>query len=158
MRKGTWAALAALLSVLLLTVTLTGQTPRPPAATAKQPLEVSVAQQTKLKEADVLKVLKAVGPAVSEKLRAGEAVTLPGLGTLRIVRVEEHKDLVSRLPARVPPVNYVEFIPTGELSNIANAPGATPNLVVPPNEFNVNPNTTPGLKTGSTRAPSTRTR
>ena len=100
----------------------------------------------------------ALGPVITDKLRSGEAVTLPGVGILRVVRVEEHKDLATGLPTRVPPANYIEFVPTAELSGAANAPGAVPALVVPPNEFIVNPNSNPGVRTGGMRTGGSRTR
>jgi nucleoid DNA-binding protein len=121
-------------------------------------LQQDVARAAKLKEEEVARVFKVLGPLVTARLRAGEAVEIGELGTLRIVRVEEHKDLVTGLPARIPAVNYVEFLPSGNLTGAANAPGTIPNVRVPPSEFTVNPNANPGLRTDGAKTLRTRTR
>jgi nucleoid DNA-binding protein len=168
MNRMKWWSLAFLLGGLGLGLNWTAeaQIPRPgpnkaPAvapAVGAGTLEQEVAKAARLKEEEVQRVFKALGPLVTARLRAGQAVDLAGLGTLRIVRVEEHKDLVGGQPARIPGVNRLEFLPTGNLDNAANAPGTIPNVTVPPQEFIVNPNANPGLKTEYTKTGRTRTR
>ena len=70
-----------------------------------------IADATRLSEQDVNKFLTAIGPAIRDDLRQGKEVSLPGLGTFRVVRVAEHKDLVNGRPAVIPATNTVEFIP-----------------------------------------------
>jgi nucleoid DNA-binding protein len=178
MNRMKWWILAFLLAGLGLGLTWTAEAQiigvgpnKAPAAPSKAPpapskapavgggtLEQDVAKAAKLKEEEVERVFKVLGPLVTARLRRGEAVDLAGLGTLRIVRVEEHKDLVTGLPARIPGVNLLEFLPTGNLNNAANTPGTIPNVVVPPQEFTVNPNANPGLKTEGMRTGRTRVR
>jgi nucleoid DNA-binding protein len=154
--------LGALLGLMgvLLTLSAFAQTPRKGsgtgAETGRQPLEKLVARASKVGEEDVLSVLRALGPAVRDRLRGGEAITLPGLGVFRIVRVEEHKDLVKGIPTVVPAANYVEFLPASEMSAAASAPGTTPAVVVPPSEFIVDPRHEPSSKSEYLRTPRSR--
>lgn len=128
--------------------------PTAPAAS----LKAGIASRAKLKEDAVEKMLKALGPTVSEMLRSGREVELPGVGVLRVVQVSEYKDLVNGHPATIPAKNYVEFVPNGSLNNDANAPGARPARYVEGYDFRVNPYSDPGIKTNYTRNPGTRTR
>jgi nucleoid DNA-binding protein len=121
-------------------------------------LKAGIVAATKEKQATIEKIFKALGPAVSEQLRAGREVELPGVGMLRVVRVAEYKDLVGGRPAVIPARNYVEFVPTASLNSDANSPGARPARTVPGFDFRVNPNADEGIRTGSTRNPGTRTR
>src|SRR5262249_47828655 len=121
-------------------------------------LKSGIAARTKLKEADVEKMLKALGPVLSEQIRAGREIELPGIGTLRVVRVNEYRDLVNGRPGTIPARNYVEFTPAAKLNNDANAAGAKPSRTVEGYDFRVNPNADPGQKMPNTRTPSTRIR
>ena len=147
--------LAALTVGMLLTVdaqTITGKKTTPPN------LKAGLVAATKEKPDTIEKIFKALGPAVSEQLRAGREVELPGVGMLRVVRVAEHQDLVGGRPATIPAKNFVEFVPTGSLNTDANSPGARPSRTIEGYEFRVNPNSDPGIRTGSSRLPGTRTR
>jgi nucleoid DNA-binding protein len=136
-----------------------GAPPAPAAAPAKAPdtLKGQIAAASKLKEEDVEKVLAALGPAVADQLAKGRQVELPGLGTVRVVRVPEHRDLVGGRPATVAGVNTVEFIAGGRLAAAANSPGAQPAEVVPPFEYVPLPGQTKGMRTPGTRTPTART-
>src|SRR5438552_4155088 len=57
-----------------------------------------VAKAAKVSEDDVDKTLQALGPAMREELSKGQAVTIQGLGTFRIVRLAEYKDLKDGKP------------------------------------------------------------
>jgi nucleoid DNA-binding protein len=157
MRKRHWIALAALLGTagLLLGVAdpALSQRPEPP-----QTLKSRIVKATKLPEADVQKMLTALGPALRDQLKTGAQVDLPGLGVFRVVRIPDHRDLSGGRPVTVPGSNYVEFLPTGDLIRAANGAGVTPNETVPPFEYIINPYQTPGMRTGTTRDPGTRTR
>ena len=83
---------------------------------------------------------------------------LKGLGTLRVVRVPEHRDLVDGRPATIPASNYVDFLPAGGLVEAANAPGAVPQDTVPPFQYVPLPDQTKGLRTPEERMPNVRTR
>jgi nucleoid DNA-binding protein len=158
MRQSRWIALFTLLGALavILGLTASAQSQRP--ATPQQGLKPRVATASKLDEADVQKMLDALGPAIRDMIRTGAQVDLPGLGTFRVVRIPEHRDLVAGRPATIAASNYVEFVPTGDIINAANGPGAVPADTVPPFEYIVNPGQAPGLRTGPTRQPGTRTR
>jgi nucleoid DNA-binding protein len=116
-----------------------------------------IAAVAKLPPADVGKVLDALGPAVRDLLGQGRNVEVPNLGTFRIVRVPEHRDLVDGRPATIPGANSVEFLPTGGFASAANQPGVRPADTVPPFEYNPLPDQTKGLRVPSQRAPNTRT-
>jgi nucleoid DNA-binding protein len=105
---------------------------------------------------DVDDVLKLLGPAISAKLARGERVEIPGLGTFRVVRVGEHRDMIDGRPGVVPAHNYVEFLPVQDIVNAANAPGAVPAETVPAFQYNVLPGQTPGQRFPGVRTPSTR--
>jgi nucleoid DNA-binding protein len=152
------------ISILALTLAARAQAPRGPAGSAPGgpprvgTLPSELAKAAKLKEAEVKRALDALGPAIRDQLRAGRQIDLKGLGMFRVTRVAEHRDLVGGRPVVVPAVNYIEFVPAGDLANAANAPGATPARIVPPFEYDPRPGVAPGLKTGSSRIPGTRTR
>jgi nucleoid DNA-binding protein len=140
------------------------QPQRPPQAippTAPRPVKLTLAGQiaaaTKVDEKDVDKVLQALGPAVAAQLTRGQQVNLPGLGTLRVVQIPEHRDLVGGRPASIAASNTVEFLPAGPIAGAANAPGAKPAEVVPPFEYNPLPGQTPSPRTPSSRIPGPRT-
>lgn len=162
-------ALAALLGGLGLTLALNApvhsqKAPEIKSGSPKQKapdtLQGRVAQASKLSEDDVNKVLKALGPAVRDELKRGKTVTLPGLGTLRVVRIPQHKDMEigTGRPLTVAAENTIEFLPTGELVGAANSDGAVPAETVPPFQYIPLPGQTPGQKVGQTRVPSTRVR
>lgn len=121
-------------------------------------LKAGVAAATRYKEEAIDKVFKALGPALSDQLRAGREVELPGVGVFRVVQVQQYRDLVNGRPAVVPPRNYVEFVPNAGLDAIANAPGVRAARVVENAEFRVNPNAEGGIRVGPTRNIGTRTR
>ena len=157
MRKPHWLALGALVVALGLSFTVTSlaQPPRPP---ERLPLTAAVAKKSKLPEDDVKAMLEALGPIVREKLANGETVELPGLGTIRVVRVPEHKDLVQGRPATISAVNNVEFVPVPEVVQAANAPGAVPAVTVPAFEYDPLPGQTRSQRAPYVRMPNIRER
>src|SRR5438045_823177 len=100
------------------------------------PLKAQLAKASQLAEDDVDKMLTRLGPVIAAKLARGETVDIAGLGTWRVVRVPEHKDMINGRPGTIPARNYVEFLPVGEVAAAANAVGAVPAEVVPPFEYN----------------------
>jgi nucleoid DNA-binding protein len=173
MRKPHWLALVALLGTLGLLLGVAeparsqkakeipgvAEPVRPQRAKeVPQTITSRIAKETKLPEKDVQKMLTALGPAIREQMRTGAPVEVPGLGTFRVVRIPEHRDLISGKPATVAGSNYVEFLPTAELVGAANAAGAVPAETVPPFEYIIDPYQTPGMRVGTTRQQGTRTR
>jgi nucleoid DNA-binding protein len=184
MRKAKWAGLAILVSAAGLVLAQSGQEPQPrvePQPKPQQPqapppaadkvirlglgtrglprtVKGRIAAATKLQETDVAKMLDALGPAVRDLLGQGETVEIPNLGTFRVVRIPEHKDMVDGRPATIPGSNYVEFLASGRFADAANLPGVQPAETVPPFEYNPLPDQTKGLRTPNTRQPTTRTR
>jgi nucleoid DNA-binding protein len=133
-----------------------------PARSAKPPAEETfnqrLAKAAKLSEDQAGRLFAALGPIVREELGRGRTVSIPGLGTFRVVRVEQHRDLRDGRPVVVPATNTVEFLSEGALLDSANAPGAQPAETVPPFQYVVLPGQTPGQKVGPVRTPSQRTR
>ncbi len=157
MRKIRLGARAGLLALVGL-VAVVAASAQAPTVEKKQTLEARVAAASKQKPATVEKVLKALGPAVAAQLQAGQPVTLPGLGTFRVVRVAAHRDMVGGRVVKVPGANYVEFVPAGQLEGLTNAPGVTPVRTVPGFEYIPNPYQEPPLKAESLKVGRTRTR
>jgi nucleoid DNA-binding protein len=163
MRKGHWLGLGILLGVivLILAVASPAHSQKAPPPKEEGSLVQKLARSAKLSEEQAGRFLEALGPAIRAELAAGKTVNLPGLGTFRVVRIAEHKDMIvggrqGGTPIVVPAVNNVEFLPAGELSSAANAPTAVPADVVPPFQYNPLPGQTPGQKSGRTRVPTIR--
>jgi nucleoid DNA-binding protein len=170
MRKPQWWALGALLGTLGLVFGLAspaqsqriiqgqgqgiGQRPQGDDSS----LRGRLVKQTKVAGNDVDKLLAALGPAVTDMLRSGQQVSIPGLGTFRVVNIPPHRDLAGGRAALVPGSNYVEFLPVAEMVNAANASGAVPAESVPPFFYNPLPNQTPSPRVGTIRSTGTRTR
>jgi nucleoid DNA-binding protein len=159
MRKRAWLALAALAGSLgvLIPVTAPAQPQRP---RGEETLNQRLAREGKVTEEQAGRVFNAIGPAVRDQLAKGNTVSIPGLGTFRVVRVAGHRDMeagtgrVFNVPAR----NTVEFLATDGLADVANSAAAVPAETVPAFEFNPLPNQSKGQKTGPTRTEGTRTR
>jgi nucleoid DNA-binding protein len=131
-----------------------------PARSAKPPAEETfnqrLAKAAKLNEDEAGRFYQALGTVIREDLARGKQVNVPGLGTFRVVRVEEHRDLRNGRPVVIPATNTVEFLSEGVLIDSANAPGAQPAETVPPFQYVPLPGQTPGQKVGPTRTPSQR--
>jgi nucleoid DNA-binding protein len=125
---------------------------------ARGSLKARIAASTKLSEADVAKVLDAMGPAVKDLLGQGQIVDIPNLGTFRVVRVPEHRDMVNGRPTTIAGSNFVEFLANGKFADAANQPGVKPADTVPPFEYTVLPDQIKSLKAPYTREPNTRVR
>ena len=121
-------------------------------------LKAGIVAATKEKSERVDKILKAIGAALVEQIRAGRQVEIEGLGTFRVVQVAEHRDLVGGRPATIAAKNFIEFAPASAVEAAANASGAVPARTVPGYDFRINPNADPGIRTPATRNPGTRTR
>ena len=160
--RGALAALLLTLAAVLLAATpalsqkiiVPDNTPRP----APGSLTARLAKAADIPEEKVAKLLKELGPAISAQLAKGEKVDLSGLGSFRVVRVPEHRDLVNGRPAIIAARNYVEFLPIGTLNDAANAPSAVPQDVVPVWQFNPLGNEVPTERVPSGRVPGYKTR
>ena len=157
MRKRPWLTLAGALAVFL---PMGAPAQAPPKPRADETMGQRVARESKLSEEQVTKVLNALGPAVRDELKKGKTVSLPGLGTFRVVRVAEHKDIEAGTGRvlRIPATNTVEFLANEVLREVANSPTAVPADDVPAFEYNPLPNQTKGQKVGQTRTEGMRTR
>lgn len=124
----------------------------------EETLTQRLARLAKLKESDADAFFTALGPAIREELERGKEVAITGLGTFRVVRIAEHKDLRNGQPVIVPAVNMVEFLAAGEINGGANSDNAQPAETVPPFQYIPLPGQTPGQKAPRTRTPSIRTR
>jgi hypothetical protein len=81
------------------------------------------------------------------------------LGTFRVVRVAEHKDLANGgRPIVVPAFNTVEFVGSIEVAEGVNAEGVAPAETVPAFQYIPNPYHTPPQKMERTHTPSQRVR
>jgi nucleoid DNA-binding protein len=160
MRKRPWLTLAALAGALAVFMPMGAPAQAPPKPRADETMGQRVARESKLTEEQVTKVLNALGPAVRDELKKGKTVSLPGLGTFRVVRVAEHKDIEAGTGRvlRIPATNTVEFLATEGLSDATNSPTTTPAETVPAFEHVPLPNQTKGQKVGPTRTEGTRTR
>jgi nucleoid DNA-binding protein len=158
MRKAHWWGLGALVGTLGLVVGAAAQQNQRPADN-RQPatFQARMLATTKLPEKDLQKFLSALGPAVSASLAAGQTVSIPGLGTFRVVNIPEHRDMAAGgRPVIVGASNYVEFLPAGGMVGAANAPGATPAVTVPPFQYVPLPDRVPGMRVPGIRTPNTR--
>jgi nucleoid DNA-binding protein len=168
MRKPQWWALGALLGTLGLVLGLAspaqsqriiqgqGIGSRPPGNDTT--LRGRLIQETRMQGNDVDKLLNALGPSVVGMLSSGQQVSIPGLGTFRVVNVPPHRDLAGGRAAIVPGSNYVEFLPTADMVNAANAGGAIPAESVPPFFYNPMPGQVPSPHVGTVRSTGMRTR
>jgi nucleoid DNA-binding protein len=155
MRKSLFG-LAALVGVLTLTAEAQVYTNQKKAA---PDFKAGLVRETKLKEATVEKVLKAMAPAMKEQLRAGRTISIEGVGTFQVVRIDSYKDINRNgEPITIPARNYVEFVPADGLDEAANAEGAVPARTVKGYKFEVLPNANSGQRTDGQRAPRTRIR
>lgn len=123
---------------------------------SRKTLTQQVAATAKLPEKDVEKMLQALGPAIRDQLAAGETVQIDGLGTFRVVRVAEHKDLVGGRPTTIAASNSVEFLPISDLVKASNAASAVPAVEVPAFEYVPLSGRDRGIRTDSSRTPGTR--
>ncbi len=161
MRKAHRWGLAALVGTLGLVVAATAQQagPQRPADRRQQPttFQGRMLALSRLPEKDLQKFLAALGPAISASLSSGQTVTVPGLGTFRVVAIPEHRDMAAGgRPIVVGARNYVEFLPSGNLVGAANAGGATPAVTVPQFEYIPLPGRVPGARVPGGRTPATR--
>jgi nucleoid DNA-binding protein len=152
MRKSSCLALAGMSSTLLI-VACWSEPAQSQRAAADASLTQRIAKASKVSEDDVVKVLRALGPALKEDLKRGRSPEVPGLGTFRIVRVEGHRDLAEGVPVKVTTRNTVEFLPTSELQDAANAAGVDPAVTIRPFEYVPLPNQTPSQRTEYLRTP-----
>ena len=157
-----WTAAAVLGAVVaVLALASPAFSDKQPAAKDKEKpttLKGRIAADTKLSEDEVAKVLAALGPAIRDRIAAGDKVELPGLGSFRVVHIPDHRDLVNGRPTLVAGSNYIDFAPIGGLVDAANAAAAVPQETVPPFEFNPLPDQTKSLHVPDERMPNVRTR
>jgi nucleoid DNA-binding protein len=152
------AATAGVVLLLGTTGILYSQRPAPAPPGQTPPLLKALAAKTKVPLQTVQTVVDALGPEIRTLIQRGEVVTMPKLGTIRLVRVADHKDIergtgrVLTVPAR----NYVTLDTDSEVDAAANALGVQPNEVVPQFQYNIMPGQTPSQKTGSLKVRSQR--
>jgi nucleoid DNA-binding protein len=159
MRNARWLALAILLSTIGLVAGQSTNKTKPRNDKVGDTITQRIAKEAKLTDQQADKVWNAIGPAIREDLRRGKTVSVPGLGTFRVVRVAEHKDMVAGgRPVVVPAFNTVEFVGSIETNDDANAEGVTPAVEVPEFKYVPLPGQTPGQKVGRTHVPSQRVR
>lgn len=157
MRKKPVFVLAALLGVsaLFLGTTTRVHSQRPP---ARESFAERLARLSQVDERDAVKVYDALGAAIALELSEGKQIGLPGLGTFRIVRLPERKDLQNGRPVTLPAVNRIEFVASIDLADVANAPGAIPAETVPQFEYIPVPGQTPSQRTVKIRTLPMRTK
>src|SRR5262245_29106223 len=158
MRHTHTLALGALVGAIVLGLGLAGPARSQLPAPKPQPLPKELVRATQLAEADVLKLLVSLGPAISLQIASGGQVEVPGLGIFRIGPLAESRNLEDGRPVTQPARNVVQFIPSPALDQAANAPGAVPTLEVPAFQYVPFPGQTPGQKVPPGRTPSTRVR
>jgi nucleoid DNA-binding protein len=164
MRKAHRWGLAALVGTLGLVVAATAQQVQQgpgqrPANRRQQPttFQGRMLAATKLPDKDLQTFLKALGPAISASIASGQTVSIPGLGTFRVVNIPSHRDMAAGgRPVVVGARNYVEFLPAGNLVGAANSGNATPAVSVPQFEYIPLPDRVPGARVPGTRTPNTR--
>jgi nucleoid DNA-binding protein len=115
-----------------------------------------IAKAAKVTEENAGRMLEALGPAIRDELRRGKSVSIPGLGTFRVVRVAEHKDLKNGRPVTIPASNTIEFLGEGDVVQAVNTDTARPEETVPAFQYNPLPNANPGQKMPLIRNPGTR--
>jgi predicted histone-like DNA-binding protein len=152
MRRHSWLAMSGLSGGLFL---LAGWTEpvQSQKVTPDSTLTKRVAKASKVSEEDVIKVLKALAPALKEDLKRGKTTEIPGLGSFRIVRVEGHRDLAEGVPVKVTTKNNVEFLPSSSIQETADGEGVVPAVTIVPFEYVPLPNQTPSQKTDYIRTP-----
>ena len=157
MRTARWFALVVLLGTMSLVPGQSTTKSAKPRDTKDETIPQRIARETKLNEKDADKFYQAVGTAVREQLQRGKTVSVPGLGTFRVVRVAEHKDLAAGgRPVVVPAFNTVEFVGSVEVNDGVNGGNITPSETVPAFQYNPLPGQTPGQRQGRTHVPSSR--
>jgi len=119
-------------------------------------LQQRVAKGAKVSEEAAGRLFEALGPAIREELRRGKSVSIAGLGTFRVVRVAEHKDLKNGRPVTIPASNTVEFLAEGDVIQATNGENARPEETVPAFQYNPLPGANPGQKMPLIRNPGTR--
>ena len=160
MRTRHLLALGGLLgaAAVLATLTVPARSEKPSERESREKTFTErLAERAKLSEENAARFYQALGPVIREELRNGRQVNIPGLGTFRVVRVEEHRDLKGGRPVVIPAMNTVEFLSSGELLDSANSSGAVPAQSVPPFQYVPLPGQTPGQKVPPVRTPGTRT-
>jgi nucleoid DNA-binding protein len=159
MRTARWLALVVLLGTMGMVTGQSTTKSKKPRDAGDDTIPQRIARQTKLDEKDAEKFFAAIGAAIRDQLQQGKTVTVPGLGTFRVVRVSEHKDITTGgRPIVVPAFNSVEFKGTIEVADGVNAEGVTPAETVPPFQYIPNPYHTPAQKQGWNATPGQRVR
>src|SRR5260370_25558637 len=105
--RNRWFAVGVFLLAAVLTLTMTSHAQPPRKLASGGSLKGQIAAATKLEEADVDKVLRELGPAISARIANGDRVELPGLGLFRVVRIPEHRDRADGRPAMIAALTYV---------------------------------------------------
>src|SRR5689334_16610732 len=88
MRKRPWLALAALAAVIGVLIPMTAPAQQKPRR--EETFNERLAREAKVSEEQASRVFAALGPVVRDELKKGNTVTVPNLGTFRIVRVDAH--------------------------------------------------------------------
>lgn len=129
----------------------------------KETLNQRIARLSGVKEKDAERVVNALGAAAFEDLKQGKTVSIPNLGSFRIVRYPSYRNIDNTTrPYTVPAVNAVEFTQATSLGEAANIEGIEPEEKIPP-PYQFNPlggrtptQTPPEVRTSGQRVPYTR--
>jgi nucleoid DNA-binding protein len=148
--------LIAGIAAYVLTRPVTAQQPRP--IPKNETFVQRVARYSDIKDREAERCIQMIGKALMEDLRRGRTEAIPGLGSFRIVRVGESKDLVNGRPATIPAYNVVEFSPEEGVADAANGESVDAAVFVPAFHYNILPGQTPGQKMPSSRMPNSRMR
>lgn len=155
MRKNCIIAFVAFLAGTVCTLGIARSQPTPRELGT---FEKTLAEASKLREDQVVALLNVLGPVISDQISSGKQVTIPGLGTYRVVQLEEQKNLVEGRVVTQPSTNVIEFLPEAGITRAANAQGAIPAVVIPAFQYSLLPDQTPSTKVPYQRTPSSRVR
>jgi nucleoid DNA-binding protein len=131
---------------------------KPPVNSRNETFVQRVARYSDIKENDAERCIQSIGKALFEDLKQGKTDAIPGLGSFRIVRVGQSKDLFNGRPGNVPAYNVIEFSPEDAIADAANDDGVEAARFVPAFQYYILPGQTPGQKMGSSRMPNSRMR
>jgi len=119
----------------------------------------SAGTKSQVAEADVLRVLDALGPVMLEEIRQGNQEKLQKVGIFKIVRIAEHKDIergTGRPMTCLPRTTW--FLIGRRNGNRRRCGGRAPGGIRAQFEYNTLPGQTPAQKTGRTKVPPVRSK
>jgi nucleoid DNA-binding protein len=136
-----------------LTISAYAQLGRPRPKTPQQKL----ATAANLTEEQATRAYEAFGSVVVSELSEGKVVNVPNLGTFRLVRIPDYKDIRDTRPVTTPAHNVIEFSASTSAADASNSVDSKPAENVQPMHFDVLPGQVPGQRAPGTRTPTQRT-